>query len=140
MPMAIEQLIADYLQQAEKCLSLFAGKFGRRDLVRAWREHVVPQAGELAKGVDYHMHGVGCAVEFPDYEVDFDFASSSQVGFDVWRLWRFAKQFPERYPEYQEEAAIENAVNECIVAGTITRAATDYPGEANERLFILASE
>lgn len=138
--MNIEQVIAEYLQQVEKCLSLFESKFGRRDLVRAWRERAIPQAAELAEGIEYHMHGVGCAVEFSDYDVDFDFASPDQAGFDAWRLWLFAKQFPERYPEYQDREVVESALNRLIEAGAIARALANYPGEANDKLFILASQ
>ena len=138
--MAIEKVISEYLQQVEKSLILFEGRFGRRDLVRAWREKIIPQEGELAEGIEFRMHGVGCAVEFPAYDVDFDFASRDRVGFDAWRLWLFAKQFPDRYPLYQDREAIVAALAERIDAGAIARVEANYPGEANDNLFILTGQ
>jgi hypothetical protein len=140
MVMAIEQVISEYLQQVEKSLTLFEGRFGRRDLVRAWRESIIPQEGDLAEGIEFRMHGFGCAVEFPDYDVDFDFVSLDQVGFDAWRLWLFAKQFPHRYPQYQDREAIVDALAERLDAGAITRVEANYPGEANDNLFILTGQ
>ena len=135
--MTLTILIADYLQQVEKCLALFETKFGRRDLVRAWREGVVPQTGELAEGIVYQMHGVGCGVEYPDYDVDFDFATRDEVGFDAWRLWMFANQFPNRYPEYQDRTAVEAAVDALLAEGTATRVDYEFPGEVNSKLLML---
>lgn len=83
------------------------------------------------------MHGVGCRVEFPDHEIDFDFANGQEVGFDAWRLWVYAGQFPERYPEYQKRHAVEVALAECCSDGTISRIECKYPGEGNGRLFRL---
>ena len=98
---------------------------------------MIPQTGELSERVEYRMHGVGCAVEFTDHEVDFDFATDREVGFDAWRLWVYAEQFPEQYPEYQELAAVEGSLAECQSDGTISRVASMYPGESNDNLFRL---
>ena len=136
--MAMEDLIADYLQKVEHCLALFEAEFGRRDLIRAWREGILPPTGELADGVEYHMHGVGCAVEYSDYDVDFDFATRDEAGFDAWRLWMFAKQFPERYPDYQERSAVEAGVDAIVAEGTAARAPVACLGEVNDKLFLLA--
>lgn len=135
-----EDLITDYLQQVENCLVLFEAKFERRDLIRAWREGVIPLTGELADGLEYNMHGYGCAVEYPDYDVDFDFAAPDKVGFDAWRLWRFANQFPERYLDYQELSAVEAAVDAIVTDGVAARVADAYPGEANGNLFLLTPQ
>lgn len=128
-------LITDYLSTVEECRILFDQKFGRRDLIHAWREGVIPQQGELRSGVEYQMHGVGCAVEYTDHLVDFDFANQDEVGFDAWRLWLYAEQYPERYPEYQAYDAIEAALMECLSSGAIRRVESQYPGESNNRLF-----
>jgi|EndMetStandDraft_7_1072992.scaffolds.fasta_scaffold19342_3 hypothetical protein len=136
--MTIANLITDYLSAVEECLVLFEQKFGRRDLVRAWREGVIPQAGELADGIEYQMHGIGCGVEYTDHDVDFDFANQHEVGVDAWRLWRYAKQFPKVYPHYQECDAVEAALAEGLSNGTISRAESEYPGESNDKLLRLA--
>lgn len=135
--MTIVNLITDYLSAVDDCLALFDQKFGRRDLVRAWKEGVVPQTGELSDGIEYQMHGVGCAVEYADHDVDFDFANQHEVGFDAWRLWRYAKQFPKRYPDYQHRAAVEAEMAQSLSAGTISRIETNYPGESNDKLLRL---
>ncbi|QZP08484.1 hypothetical protein [Caenibius sp. WL] len=131
-------LITDYLTAVEECLDLFDQKFGRRDLIRAWREGAIPQQGELPGGVEYQMHGVGCAVEYADHDVDFDFANQHEVGFDAWRLWLYAEQYPERYPAYQARDAVEAALAECLSNGAIRRVESRYPGESNDRLFELS--
>jgi hypothetical protein len=102
--------------------------------MKAAGEGVLPRSGELSDGVEYQLHGIGCRVEFPDYEVDFDFASSVDVGFDAWRLWIYAEQFPDRYPDYQERAAVEAALADLVAAG----AARPFGGNSN--LFRLDEE
>ena len=136
----MEDLIADYLQQVESCLAIFEAKFGRRDLIRAWREGILPPTGELADGVKFHIHGVGCSVEKSDYDIDFDFATRDEVGFDAWRLWRFAKQFPTRYPDYQERSAVEAGLDNIVMSNMAARVPVTHPGETNSKLFKLTSE
>jgi hypothetical protein len=85
----------------------------------------------LSEDIEYHMHGAGCVVEFSDFDVDFDFANWEEVGFDAWRLWRYAKQFPERYPDYQERESVEAALADGLAERVIT------PFEGNDRLFKL---
>jgi hypothetical protein len=139
--MTIRDLIKDYLSAVDGCLYLFNEKFGRRDIVRAWKEGVIPQSGELSANASYRMHGVGCAVEFPEYDVDFDFAKQDEVGFDPWRLWRYAKQFPRTYPDYQELTAVEAAVAGAVADMTVSRMEGASIGESNDNLFQLnASE
>ncbi len=136
--MTIANLITDYLLAVEECLALFDQRFGRRDLVRAWREGVIPQTGELADGIEYQMHGVGCGVEYTDHDIDFDFANKHEVGVDAWRLWRYAKQFAELYPDYQERDAVEAALAAGLSDGTISRMESKYPGEGNDKLLRLS--
>ncbi|HZF42706.1 MAG TPA: hypothetical protein VEZ48_04800 [Sphingomonadaceae bacterium] len=136
--MTIANLITDYLSAVEKCLVLFDRKFGRRDLVRAWREGAIPQTGELAGGIEYQMHGVGCGVEYTDHDVDFDFANQHEVGFDAWRLWQYSTQFPDLYPDYQERDAVEAALAEGLSGGIISRVESKYPGESNDKLLRLS--
>lgn len=136
--MTIVDLITDYLSAVEKCLMLFDQKFGRRDLIRAWRERAIPQRGKLSDGIEYQMHGFGCAVEYTDHDVDFDFANQHEVGVDAWRLWLYAEQFPDRYPGYQELAAVEAALAEGLADGTISRIESRYPGESNDNMLRLS--
>lgn len=132
--MTIEKLITGYLSAVEKCLVLFDHKFARRDLVRAWREGAIPQAGKLAEDIEYQMHGVGCSVEYADHNVDFDFASQHEVGFDAWRLWQYSTQFPDLYPHYQDREAIEAALAERLSGGSISPVEKKNLGEGNDKL------
>lgn len=136
----MENLIAEYLEAVEKCLTLFEAKFGRRDLIRAWREGDLSPSGVLTDGVNYHLHGVGCVVEYQDFDVDFDFATRDKVGFDAWRLWMFAKQFPERYPDYQERSAIQAGIDSIVADGKAALGLSGFYGEVNDRLFLLTSK
>ena len=133
----IFDLATEYLSAVEGCLVLFERKFGRRDLIRAWREGVFPREGMLADEVKYVIHGVGCAVEFADHFVDFDFSGTCEVGFDAWRLWRYATQFPEAYPDYQDYAAVEIALADGLSAGAFMRADSTSAIESNHALLRL---
>jgi hypothetical protein len=128
----IVQLINDYMTAVETALALFERAFGRRDLIKAWREGSIPQTGELPGGVEYQMHGIGCWVDLPEGEVDFDFAYSNDVGFDTWRLWSYAKHAQNRYPDYQKQEDVERALAEALAAGTVE------PFEKYPRLMRLA--
>lgn len=113
------ELIDDYMGAVERSLLMFEKTFGRRDLIKAWREGIIPQTGQLPGGVEYQMHGIGCWVDLPEGEVDFDFAYSDDVGFDTWRLWSYAKHFQNRYPAYRKQEDIERALTEALVAGVV---------------------
>ncbi|WP_421694513.1 DUF6896 domain-containing protein [Aestuariivirga sp.] len=136
--MPIRELILDYLTAVERCLALFEKKFGRKDLIRAWREGVIPQTGKLADGVLYQIHGFGCGVEYTDHDIDFEFANQHEVGFDAWRLWRYAKQFSHLYPDYQDLRAVETTLAKELANGSIRRIESRYLGEGNDKLYHLA--
>lgn len=126
------ELINDYMSAVEKALAMFEKAFGRRDLIKAWREGTIPQTGKLPGEVEYQMHGIGCWVDLPEGEVDFDFAYSNDVGFDTWRLWSYAKHSQNRYPSYQNQEDIEQALADASAVGVIE------PFENYPRLFRLA--
>jgi len=128
----IVELINDYMGAVEKALTLFEKAFGRRDLVKAWREGSMPPTGELSGGVEYQMQGIGCWVNLPEGEVDFDFAYSNDVGFDAWRLWSYAEHAQNRYPDYQKKEDVERALAEALAAGVVE------PFEQYPRLMRLA--
>lgn len=124
--MSISNLIDDYLAAVEECLVRFQRTFGRRDILRAWREGALPTTGKLAGEQQYQMHGVGCQVSGQDQVVDFDFVNGEgDVGFDAWRLWLFAKQFPERYPDLSSRTEVEDAVSAYLTAGKVVPAANN---------------
>jgi hypothetical protein len=120
-------------------MDLLEEKLGRRDLIKAWREGEIPKEGQLGDGISYKLHGVGCFVEFPDYDVDFDFAGEAEVGFDAWRVWSHVQQFPQRYPQYPTRAAIEKLMDECLAAGVIEPVEPGLASQTNPELFRLTS-
>ncbi|MBD9597771.1 hypothetical protein IB270_33645 [Ensifer sp. ENS05] len=113
-------LARNYLAEVEGCLELFEGKFGRRDIIKAWREGTLEREGLLNDTIAYQLHGRGCQVEFADHDVDFDFMDwDGTVGFDAWKLWTYARQFPERYPKLTSNADVEQELQLSIKAGEI---------------------
>ena len=112
-------LIKEYLDAVESALELFERKFGRRDIVRAWGQGVIPKIGKLPGGIEYQMHGIGCWIDLPDGEVDFDFGPSGDVGFDTWRLWSYAEHAQNRYPDYKSQEDIDHALTKALAAGIV---------------------
>ncbi|WP_409373131.1 DUF6896 domain-containing protein [Pseudomonas sp. VD-NE ext] len=40
--------------------------------------------GQITNGIQYELHGVGCAIHFPSESIVFDFGSNKRInGFDV---------------------------------------------------------
>jgi hypothetical protein len=84
------ELIKEYLTDVEIFMSKFYEKFQRRDVLRAWREKIIPQNGRISNEIEYELHGIGCRIYFHDRIVDFDFGPSQRIdGFDVWRLEKY---------------------------------------------------
>lgn len=106
--MKLIEAIREYFVEVEKALALLQERFGREDVLRALREGVIPERGRLASGVEFRFHGAGCRLNYDGgREVDFDFLPDGRrVGVDVWRIWRYAAQFPDRFPEYAEKASV----------------------------------
>ncbi|WP_431078424.1 DUF6896 domain-containing protein [Pseudomonas siliginis] len=47
----------------------------------------IESCGEVIDGIEYELHGIGCAIHFPTESVDFDYGSNNRIdGFDEWRL------------------------------------------------------
>jgi hypothetical protein len=62
-----------------------------------------------------------------DFEIDFDFGPRGRSdGFDLWRLSKYARQFKNRFPEYQQKSRLEEAFEELKRNGVITQS---FPAE-----------
>ncbi|GGG23590.1 hypothetical protein GCM10010924_61430 [Rhizobium wenxiniae] len=121
-----EKLTNEYVAEVIFCISLFSRQFRRKDVIKAWRDGVVPQAGVLPGNIRYQLHGKGCQVEFTDHDVDFDFLDwDGNYGFDSWKLWMFAKQFTERYPSLQTLESVEYNLQRCVMSGAIAAVGAD---------------
>ncbi|MCA3174540.1 MAG: hypothetical protein ING36_03225 [Burkholderiales bacterium] len=118
----LKNAIQEYLGSVENSLKLFEQKFGRRDVLNAWHQGVLPKEGILADNVEYELHGAGCYVSYPSVDIDFDFAPGGRSdGFDLWRLGKYLRQFPERFPEYQDKGHLESAFEQLIKSGMISQ-------------------
>lgn len=105
-------LVHDYKSQTALAADQLSKELSVDDLLAAWQERTISQRGVLSDGSEYQFHGLGCTVSRGDIDIDFDFGPGGRAdGFDAWRLWRFAKQFPEKYPDFQQLTSVEQAVH-----------------------------
>jgi hypothetical protein len=111
----LKLLIFDFLSAVEASLKLLEDKFGSRSLHQLWHDNKIAQRGEIFKGVSYQLHGNGCMIEYPEYCVDFDFGPNGRTdGFDAWRLYNYACEFPEKHAKYTNFATVESELNQYI--------------------------
>ena len=125
MSSKLNKLIVDYQSKVAYGIELFRQKVGDEYPLSAWGSGVLPKKGFLDKNIKYSFHGIGCLLEFPNCEVDFDYGPQKRYdGFDLWRLriyWESSKDDYE-YTSYDEivvdveQAIIENEI--VTMAGT----------------------
>jgi len=109
----LESLIFDFLTAAEDSLVLLERKFGSRSLLALWREKKIEQRGELSPGISYQLHGRGCMIEYPEFCIDFDYGPNERTdGFDAWRLYNYACEFPEKHQKYTDLKIVEAELNQ----------------------------
>lgn len=97
-------------------------KFGSRSLHKLWRQKEIPQRGDVGGGISYQLHGNGCMIEYPDYCIDFDFGFNERAdGFDAWRLYNYASEFPQKYKEFQDLPKIEEELEHLASEKKISR-------------------
>jgi hypothetical protein len=104
----LESLIFDFLTAVEDSLVLLERQFGSRSLLALWREKKIEQRGELRHGISYQLHGKGCMIEYPEFCIDFDYGPNERTdGFDAWRLYNYACEFPEKHKKYTDIKIVE---------------------------------
>lgn len=131
-------LIDDYLSKVKECMLLFESKIGADSPLKAWREGLIPQKGDLGKGIEYQLHGIGCLAVFPGgREVDFDFGPGGRFdGLDLWRLGIFANSYPDKYPFFQDDDVLKREFEQAIEAGLISQ----IPHSGSQLYFYVASD
>jgi hypothetical protein len=124
----IIQLIYDYTTMTKAAAVQLQREFGVENLLQAWMHRQVPQRGILSDGSAYQFHGIGCCIERTDgLDVDFDFGPGGRAdGFDAWRLWQFAKQFPTQYPDFQQREHVEKALSGLADEGIVSPSGADH--------------
>lgn len=111
----LESLIFDFLSAVKTSLQLLEDRFGSRSLHQLLHDKKIAQRGEIFKGVSYQLHGNGCMIEYPEHCVDFDFGPNGRTdGFDAWRLYNYACEFPEKYAKYTNLATVKLELNKYI--------------------------
>jgi hypothetical protein len=72
-------------------------------------------------GVEVYSHGYGIELMFTGLTIDFDWGKAGEPdGFDVWRLWNFARDNPCGLP-CPEHAEVRAWVEEAAAAGELTQ-------------------
>ena len=118
----LEDLIKGFLSKVEEGTMLLQKKFGTRNILRLWRSGQIERCGEIIDGVEYELHGVGCAIHFPIELVDFDYGPNNRIdGFDVWRLYMYAADRPEEYKKYTDINFLESEFKAYIASGRIKK-------------------
>ncbi|MBJ7372066.1 MULTISPECIES: DUF6896 domain-containing protein [Pseudomonas] len=118
----LEDLIKDFLSKVQKGTTLLQEKFGTRNILRLWRSGQIERCGEVNDGVEYELHGIGCAIHFPNESVDFDYGSNNRIdGFDEWRLYMYATDRPLKYKKYTDMKFLESEFKTYIDAGRIEK-------------------
>jgi hypothetical protein len=117
------KLIQEYQAAVLEAASLFEKYKGvtQNNLSRA-RFEGLPNDGFLdpEQTIEYYFHGVGCCVTYPNKMVDWDFGNNGRLdGFDAWRLWVFAKEGTNNFPEFKQQEAINKAFREAEIQGII---------------------
>lgn len=128
------QLINSYIADIQIFMKLFEKKYGRSDVMRAWRDGTISQFGSVTDSIEYELHGIGCCIFFPDREVDFDFAPERRTdGFDLWRLTRYLNHYSD-FKKDLNEKILETSFKHLLEIGVIKKL---YP---NSNLYFLDSK
>lgn len=118
----LEDLIKDFLSKVEKGTTLLQEKFGTRNILRLWRSGQIERCGEVIDGVEYELHGIGCAIHFPAESVDFDYGTNNRIdGFDEWRLYMYAIDRPVKYKKYTDMKFLESEFKTYMDSGRIEK-------------------
>ena len=111
----LEILINDFIAMVESSTLVFERKFGTRDIRRLWRTKAIKRCGRVTRGVKYELHGIGCRINLSTGSVDFNYGPNGEInGFDVWRLYNFARERPSKYKKYCDKKIIEKELEEYI--------------------------
>jgi hypothetical protein len=125
----LEELARDFLSSVDEATYLLEEKFGTRFILRLWRSGKIKRCGVVKEDITYELHGTGCAVNLPHIHVDFDYGPTGRIdGFDVWRLFLYANELPQKYLKYQNKKALEIDFERYIASGRFKPMPEDESG------------
>lgn len=129
----LEDLINEYLAQVKMATDLLEISFGTKNILGLWRTKKISQRGSVSGDVTYELHGIGCRVYISEICIDFDYGPEDRVdGFDLWRLFIYACEFPEKYKQYTDREFLKHDFNEYLKLGK----AKKIPGAMSSLYFI----
>lgn len=118
----LRSLIRDYQAQVSEACQLLHERLNLSgNLIRSWGTKAVPQAGwlDVDQTSSYFFHGIGCHVETPTINVEFDFGFDGlHGGFDAGRLAFFARNTP-RYSEFSDSSFFHYELTKLLDAGEL---------------------
>lgn len=119
------EMIHEYQVKILEAASLFEKYKGivKSELSRS-RFEGLPNAGFLdpEQTIEYYFHGIGLCVTFPNRVVDWDFGHNGRLnGFDAWRLWIFATEGTDQFPEFRQKEVLEKTFIEAEIQGIIKK-------------------
>lgn len=138
---AAMQLILDYREAVADVVAQLQQDIGPELLRKGPSGGRFARVGVLSDGSEYKFHGIGCAVTRGDVDVDFDFGVDGRYdGFDWWRLWLFAAQRPQRYPDFVDKQYVRDALERLLNDGLLVVSSSEYgrllylPNEPERRI------
>jgi hypothetical protein len=116
-------LIHEYQARVLEAAALFQKYKGIDPLsLMYWRQSGLAIEGFIdpERSIEYGFHGIGCWVNLPSGEVDWDFGQEGRLdGFDAWRLWRFAEDGTDKFPEFKRKETLDEAFSHAVAHGII---------------------
>lgn len=118
----IDRLVADYVADASRIINCVVDAWKTSDLLTAWWSSEKPASGSVplpdGRTVAYRFHGRGCYFTHDDLRIDVELCEDAKtIGFDSWRLFRYAEETLKRTDIQQEE--IEDKLKEKVANGTL---------------------
>jgi hypothetical protein len=124
MDIKLRQLIEDYLRFAREACRIISEQADTPDILTAVNGGCLPCEGRFIGygGGTYFIHGSGCEVYAAELEIDFDFGPKGQIpGFDLWKLYDFARSHADAYPCLPDRAAFNNLIDSYVEAKVLKR-------------------
>lgn len=118
----IDKLINLYIDDASRIIQYMIDAWKTSDLLTAWRSGEKPPSGSVplpdGQIVTYRFHGRGCYFTLDDLRIDVELCEDAEtIGFDSWRLLRYAEETLNRKDIEQDD--IEDELKQRVANGTL---------------------
>ncbi len=94
---SMQDLIRNYVKDAAQVIAALRTSFGCRNLTAAVTSTQIPRLGEIHHeilgAISFQFHGRGCFASVGSLKIDIELCGDSDIiGFDAWRLCRYASE------------------------------------------------